>query len=114
MADHGHPAFVRHHQVEKEDVVRWPLQRGDGLAAGEEDVDAESLVAEDARDEPLHRRIVVQQKNALAALEEGHQAFGAATGADAPMRTMGATKACGAGCRIRTSDPLRVKQTLYR
>ena len=71
VADHGHPAFVRHHQVEEENVIRGLLQRGDGLAAGEKDVDAESVVAEDSRDETLHRRIVVEQKNALAALEEG-------------------------------------------
>src|ERR1019366_6322983 len=109
VADDGHASFVRHHQVEEEHVVGGALYRGDGLPAGEEDIDAKALAPEDLGHEALHGGIVFEKEYAFAGFEE--HGVGVSSRKDCANAAQGSD---GAGYRIRTSDPLRVKQTLYR
>src|SRR5438445_1674862 len=89
----SHSAFVRHHQVEQQHIVLVAIKRAHRIAAGEKDIDAITLAFQKRGDETLHRRVVIEQKDAPFAFEK-HDS--------------------GAGYWIRTSDPLRVRQMLYR
>lgn len=70
MTHHGHPALVRHHQVEEDHVERSFLDGRDGVLAIADDINLVSVTLENLGYEPLDRRIVIEEEHVATLFPE--------------------------------------------
>ncbi len=72
VADDGHAALERHHEVEEDRGVVLLPEGADGVVAADEAVDPVAGALEKERDETAHGAVIIEHEDALAAPEGEH------------------------------------------